>query len=60
VRLVEDDVLRDVDTSGGQVEAAVPFVSRGIPEEDTGCKTWCELMRDSGLEVRVAEAPEDA
>jgi hypothetical protein len=60
VRLVEDDVARDIDTSTGQVEAAVPFVSRGISKEDTSCRTWCELMRGSGLEVRVAEAPEDA
>jgi hypothetical protein len=35
IQLVEDDVTRDEDSMWGEVEAPVPLMVGGVPEEDT-------------------------
>jgi hypothetical protein len=35
IRLVENDVTRDEDSVGGEVETPIPLMVGGVPEEDT-------------------------
>jgi hypothetical protein len=35
IQLVEDDVARDENSMGGEVETPVPLMVGGVPEEDT-------------------------
>jgi hypothetical protein len=35
IRLVENDVMRDEDSLGGEVETSIPLMVRGVSEEDT-------------------------
>jgi hypothetical protein len=51
---------RDEDPSGGKIKTPVPLVIRGVPEEDTECRTGVQLVGRSGSSVGVTRAPEDA
>jgi hypothetical protein len=50
---------RDQQAIGGEIEASVPLVLRGVAKEDTPTGARGELMGTSGRGVRVAGTPED-
>ena len=43
-RLVEDDMTRDDDTVGGEVETPVAFVIGGVADEDTQSGAWGKFV----------------
>jgi hypothetical protein len=53
-------VSRNEDPTRGKVEAVVPLVIRGVPEEDTLSRARSELVGGSNSGVRVAHTPEDS
>jgi hypothetical protein len=53
-------MARDENTSGGKVEAPVPLVIRGVPEEDTERGARVQLVRRSGSSVGVTSTPKHA
>ena len=57
--LIKHNVSRYDDLTRGEVETAIPLMIRGISQKDTGCRTWCELVWRSGLQIRITQATED-
>jgi hypothetical protein len=53
-------MARDEDPARGKVEAPVPLMIRGVPEEDTESRPGSQLVRSDGCGVRVASTPEDS
>jgi hypothetical protein len=51
---------RNDDPTRGKIEAAVPLVIRGVPEEDTLSRARSELVGGGGSGVRVARTAEDS
>jgi hypothetical protein len=58
--LIKHHVSRNEDPTRGKVEAAVPLMIRGVPEEDTLSRARSELVGGGGSDVRVARTPEDS
>jgi hypothetical protein len=58
--LVEDDVTRDDDAVGGEVQTPIPLVVRGIAKEEAAGGARRKLMRGSSGSVRVAGTAEHA
>jgi len=58
--LVKDNVARNDDTVGGEVEAPVALMIRSITKKGTECEAGGKLVRSGGGEVGVAGAPETA
>ena len=59
-RLVEDDMTRDDDTVGGEVETPVAFVIGGVADEDTQSGAWGKFVGGGGSEVGIAGAPKNS
>jgi hypothetical protein len=57
---VEDDVTRDDDAVGGEVQAPIPLVVRGVAEEEAASGARRKLVRGSSGNVRVAGTAEHA
>jgi hypothetical protein len=57
VGLVINNVTRDENFVGGEVQTLVPLVIRRVPKEDTTSGSGCKLVRGSGIKIRVASAP---
>jgi hypothetical protein len=57
---VEDDVTRDDDAVGGEVQAPIPLVVRGVAEEEVASGARRKLVRGGGGDVRVAGTAEHA
>lgn len=55
--LIEDDMSRDENAVSGAIETAIPLVFRGLAEENARGRARGELMRRSGCDVGIAEAP---
>jgi hypothetical protein len=58
--LVEDDVTRDDDAVGGEVQTPIPLVVRGVAKEEATGGARRKLMRGSNESVRVAGTTEHA
>jgi hypothetical protein len=58
--LVEDDVMRDDDAVGGEVQTLIPLVVRGVAKEEAAGGARRKLMRGSSGSVRVAGTAEHA
>jgi hypothetical protein len=58
--LVEDDVTRDDDAVGGEVQTLIPLVVRGVAKEEAAGGARRKLMRGSSGSVRVAGTAEHA
>jgi hypothetical protein len=57
---VEDDVTRDDDAVGGEVQAPIPLVVRGVAEEEAASGARRKLVRGGSGNVRVAGTTEHA
>jgi len=57
--LIENNVTRDDDLMRREVETTVPFMRRGISQENAGSRARSKLMLGGCMEIRVAKAPED-
>jgi hypothetical protein len=58
--LVKDDVTRDDDAVGGEVQTPIPLVVRGVAKEEAAGGARRKLMRGSSRSVRVAGTTEHA
>jgi hypothetical protein len=57
---VEDDVTRDDDAVGGEVQTPIPLVVRGVAEEEAASGARRKLVRGGSGSVRVAGTSEHA
>jgi hypothetical protein len=57
---VEDDVTRDDDAVGGEVQIPIPLVVRGVAEEEAASGARRKLVRGGIGSVRVAGTAEHA
>jgi hypothetical protein len=57
---VEDDVTRDDDAVGGEVQASIPLVVSGVAEEEEASGARRKLVRGGSRNVRVAGTSEHA
>jgi hypothetical protein len=57
---VEDDVTRDDDAVGGEVQIPIPLVVRGVAEEEATSGARRKLVRGGSGSVRVAGTAEHA
>jgi hypothetical protein len=51
---VEDNVTRDDDAMGSELEAAIPLVARGVAKEEAASGAWRQLMSVSSGSVGIA------
>jgi hypothetical protein len=56
--LIEDDVTRDDDAVGGEVQTPIPLVVRGVAKEETSGGARRKLMGGSSGSVRVVGTTE--
>lgn len=59
-RFIENDVSGNYDAPCGKVVAPVPFVFKGISEENTRRGARRKLMVHGGMEIWITEATEHA
>lgn len=52
-------MTRDDDAVGAKIEAPVPLVIRGVPEEKAARGSRCKFVGSDGGGVGVAHTPED-
>jgi hypothetical protein len=57
---VEDDVTRDDDAVGGEVQTPIPLVVRGVVEEEAASGARRKLVRGGSESVRVVGTAEHA
>jgi hypothetical protein len=57
---VEDDVTRDDDAMGRELEAAIPLVVRGVAKEEAASGAWRQLVSGSSRRVGIAGTTKDA
>jgi hypothetical protein len=55
-----NNMARDDDMMGGDVEATIALVVRGVAEEYAKSRVWSEFVGGCGCEVGVTGAPESA
>lgn len=58
--LVENDMAKNDDALGEEVKAAVPFVVRGVTEENTVRRARRQLVGSSGRGIGIAGTTKDA
>jgi len=54
---VEDNVARDDDTVGGEIETPVTLVVRQVANEHTESGAWGKFVRGGSRKVGIAGAP---
>jgi hypothetical protein len=57
--LIKDNLMRDDDLMGEKIEAPIPLVIRGVPEEKTTRRSRGKFVRSDGRGVGIAGTLED-